>query len=235
MEYSETLQTFLTDFGSFVREERKKLGLSQEELADRSGLHRTYITDVERGVRNMTFESALKLTRALDLAIDQMFAEFRRGNNGHTSARLRTDVGSGPADLLLVEDDPRDAELTVAGLQRHALVNRITTAGSGHEALKVLRIDGENSTESSALLPHVVLLDLRLPDLDGIEVLRRIRAHARTTSVPVVILTASRSDVDQRECLRLGVSGYLTKPVDWVEFSLMMPTFGFRWMLLEKV
>jgi CheY-like chemotaxis protein/DNA-binding XRE family transcriptional regulator len=233
MEYSTALREFLAEFGKFVREERKKLGISQEELAERSGLHRTYITDVERGVRNMTFESALKLTGSLDLSFQDFFAEFRRWNDARVSTASASIPETSPADILIVEDDPKDAELTIVGLQRNALVNRIAIASTGRDALQLLHGRRDDMNVKDTISPRVVLLDLRLPDIDGIEVLRRIRSHQRTRTLPVVILTSSRSDLDFHESVSVGVSGYLTKPIDWVEFSLMMPKFGFRWLLLD--
>lgn len=227
MKYTTALREFLAEFGSFVRDERKRLGISQEELAERSGLHRTYITDVERGVRNMTFESTLKLMRALDIPFHRIFPRSRTRIDDRPSDAI--------AEILLVEDNARDRELTIGALQRYSLVNHIATAGTGHEALSILGIEGEaRRAGGSQRLPNLALLDLRLPDIDGTEVLRRIRSHERTRRLPVVILTASRSDIDYRESTRMGISGYLTKPVDWLEFSMMMPKFGFRWMLLGR-
>ena len=232
MAYPRSLQEFLIDFGKFVRDERKRIGISQEELADRAGLHRTYVTDVERGVRNMTFESALKLTGALDLSFQNIFGEFGRWNTLHDPPPARRTTEHAPADILLVDDNPKDVELTIMGLQRNALVNRIATAATGEDALQLLHGRANKGDDSPALTPQIVLLDLRLPDIDGIGVLRKIRADRRTHDIPVVILTASRSDLDFHESVSLGISGYLTKPIDWIEFSMMMPKFGFRWMLL---
>lgn len=228
MTTSPSLRSFLEALGQVVRSRRKLLGLSQEELAERSGLHRTYVTDVERGVRNLTFESALKLASALQLPVQTIVGMVDHG--------VGPEVGkpNAAAEILLVEDNPKDLELTIGALQRHSLVNRVATASTGKEALTFLGIEASEHPAAPKRLPSLVLLDLRLPDLDGNEVLRRIRSDERTARVPVVILTASRSDIDYRESVRWGVSGYLTKPVDWLEFSMMMPKFGFRWMLLGQ-
>jgi CheY-like chemotaxis protein/DNA-binding Xre family transcriptional regulator len=230
-----SLRELLTKFGSIVRTQRRQAGFSQEELADRSGLHRTYVTDVERGVRNVSLDSISRLARALDLQLTDLFA-LVEGKSPPAHIPGTALHAAGPAtrsvDILLVEDNPRHAELTIHALEKNGVTNNIHIAKSGAEALDLL-FDGRE-TKSGTLRPRVILLDLSLPDIDGLEVLRQIRSDPQTRSIPVVVLTASRSDQDYSESLKLGVTAYITKPVDFIEFSTVMPKLGFRWLLTEQ-
>lgn len=217
-----TLADLKSMFGSAVRSKRTELGISQEELADRAGLHRTYVSDVERGARNLSLESIDKLARALDLSIWRL---FERIGNGMNSERK--------VEVLLVEDDPRDAELTMHAFKRANFTNPVHLVRDGVEALDFIFAGG------SGVLPHdraplVILLDLRLPRLSGLDVLRRVKADQRTKHIPVVVLTASRDGADIEECRRLGVETYILKPVDFREFSAITPRLHFQWALMKS-
>ncbi len=127
-------------------------------------------------------------------------------------------------DLLLVEDDPHDLELTMRVFRRHQLADRVRVARDGAEAIAMLLGPG------SPPIPRVVLLDLHLPKVTGIDVLRAIRADERTRSMPVVVVTSSREHTDLRECYRLGVNSYVVKPVEFEQFSAAMEEVGLYWL-----
>jgi CheY-like chemotaxis protein len=127
-------------------------------------------------------------------------------------------------DLLLVEDDPQDLELTMRVFRRHRLAERVCVARDGAEAIEMLL------GAAAAVTPRVVLLDLHLPKVTGIEVLRAIRADPRTASMPVVIVTSSREHSDLKECYQLGVNSYVLKPVDFDQFTAAMEQVGLYWL-----
>lgn len=138
-------------------------------------------------------------------------------------------------EILLVEDTPADAELTMRALKKNCLVNNLVWVKDGAEALDFLFATGNYAGRDFACQPKVVLLDLRLPRLSGIEVLRRIKGDERTRSIPVVVLTSSKEDVDVEECYRLGVNSYITKPVSFDEFVRVVGELGLYWLLLNKI
>ncbi|HET6603016.1 MAG TPA: response regulator [Xanthomonadaceae bacterium] len=129
--------------------------------------------------------------------------------------------------ILLVEDNPDDALLTQRAFRRNHIANEIVLARDGVEALELLFADG-------AELPAVVLLDLKLPRLDGLEVLRRIRADPRTALLPVVILTSSREEQDVVGSYRLGANSYVRKPVDFDQFVAAAQQLGLYWLLFNE-
>jgi CheY-like chemotaxis protein len=137
-------------------------------------------------------------------------------------------------EILLVEDTATDAELTIRALKKHALVNNLVWVKDGADALDFLFATGAYTDRASAHQPKVVLLDLRLPRVSGIEVLRRIKSDERTHSIPVVVLTSSKEDIDVEECYRLGVNSYITKPVAFDEFLRVVGELGLYWLLLNK-
>lgn len=138
-------------------------------------------------------------------------------------------------EILLVEDTPADAELTIRALKKNCLVNRLFWVKDGAEAIDFLFATGAYAGRDSARQPKVVLLDLRLPRLSGVEVLRRIKGDERTRMIPVVVLTSSKEDVDVEECYRLGVNSYITKPVSFDEFIRVVGELGLYWLLLNKI
>jgi CheY-like chemotaxis protein len=133
-------------------------------------------------------------------------------------------------EILLVEDNPNDVELTLHALDAHHLANRIHVARDGQEALDLLYADGLGRVPK----PKVILLDLKLPKVDGLEVLRRIREHPATHTVPVVILTSSREERDIVESYELGVNSYITKPIEFDKFVDTVRTLGMYWLLLNQ-
>jgi CheY-like chemotaxis protein len=130
--------------------------------------------------------------------------------------------------ILLVEDNPDDEALTVRAFARSNVANRIEVARDGAEALSYLLGDAARP------LPTLVLLDLKLPKVDGLEVLRRVRAEERTHGLPVVILTSSREEQDLVESYRLGVNSYVRKPVDFTQFLQAVQTLGLYWLVINE-
>jgi CheY-like chemotaxis protein len=133
--------------------------------------------------------------------------------------------------ILLVEDNPDDEALTLRALRRHNLANEIVVAHDGEEALAWLLPEDE----SQHPLPQVVLLDLKLPKVDGLEVLRQVRAHQRTRRIPVVILTSSMEEQDMVASYDLGANSYVRKPVDFEQFLDATHQLGLYWLVLNEV
>ena len=132
--------------------------------------------------------------------------------------------------ILLVEDNPKDEALTIRALQKHNLQAVVIVMRDGVEALDYLLPSGDQAAQP---LPQLVLLDLKLPKLDGLEVLRRLRGHERTRLLPVVILTSSVEERDVVEGYRLGTNGYVRKPVDFAEFTEVVRHLGLYWLILN--
>ncbi len=137
-------------------------------------------------------------------------------------------------EVLLVEDNPNDAELTTRALKKHNLANRLLHVKDGEEALEYIFGNGRYATHNPAIFPKVVLLDLRLPKVDGLEVLRRMRGDERTKAMPVVVLTSSPEDKDRIASYNLGVNSYVVKPVEFESFSRAVTDLGLYWLLLNK-
>ncbi len=136
-------------------------------------------------------------------------------------------------ELLLVEDNPADQELTLHVLKRHNLANRVKIARDGAEALEFI-FGSDSGTRTSEVTPRMILLDLKLPKVSGIEVLSRLKADPRTRNIPVVVLTSSRQDADLERCYELGVNSYVVKPVDFGQFAEAVRQLGFYWLLLNQ-
>jgi CheY-like chemotaxis protein len=132
-------------------------------------------------------------------------------------------------EVLLVEDSEDDAELTIRALRKHKLANSLHHVEDGIEALEFL-LSG-----ASPPRPRVILLDLKLPKVDGIEVLRRLREDERTRNIPVVVLTSSKEDRDLQEAYRLGANSYIVKPVDFAKFADVVGQLGMYWVLMNEV
>ncbi len=135
--------------------------------------------------------------------------------------------------MLLVEDDPKDVELTLTALADYHLANEIAVACDGVEALDYLYQRGSFSTRPEGN-PVVILLDIKLPKLDGIQVLRHLKSDERMRSIPIVILTSSCEDRDLDECYKLGVNAYVVKPVRFTEFVDTVKTIGVFWALINE-
>ena len=134
--------------------------------------------------------------------------------------------------ILLVEDNPDDEQLTLRAFAKANVANQIVVARDGAEALEMLL--GEGAHAGNAITPQVVLLDLKLPKLDGLAVLRRLREDERTATLPVVVLTSSNEDRDIVESYRLGCNSYVRKPVDFSEFITAVGQLGLYWLVLNE-
>lgn len=136
--------------------------------------------------------------------------------------------------LLLVEDDPRDVELTLRALKKNNVVNEVVVAIDGVAALEYLGGTGAYAGRDPKDLPAVMLLDVKLPKLDGLEVLRRIRADPATRRVPIVLLTSSSVEQDKIRGYDLGANSYIRKPVDFAQFQEAMRQLGLYWLVLNE-
>ena len=203
-------------FGASVRRLRFLLGLSQEELAERANLHRTYIAGIETGARNLTLKSIDKLARALQVSVATLLLNSNQ-------------LG----EILLVEDNQDDVDLTLRAFRKANITNPIQVVGDGAEALEYLFCTGRFAERRIEDRPHLVLLDLDLPKIGGMEVLRRIKADDRTKSIPVAILTVCQDIQKLNECERSGAHTYIVKPVDFQGLSQATRRLNVSWALLE--
>jgi two-component system, response regulator len=137
-------------------------------------------------------------------------------------------------EILIVEDTAEDVELTTRALRRNKIVNDIYVAEDGVEALDVLFCRGAHSDRTFSSPPKLVLLDLKLPRVGGIEVLRAIRADERTKAIPVVIFTSSKEERDLIDSYKLGVNAYAQKPIDFAQFAETVRQIGMFWMLINE-
>ena len=138
-------------------------------------------------------------------------------------------------EILLVEDNPNDAELTLRALKKNNLANRVMHAKDGVEAIEFIFGSGAYAGRSVEKTPKVILLDLKLPKVNGIEVLERIKGEERTKNIPIVVLTSSREDSDLTKCYELGVNSYIVKPVEFENFVKAISDLGFYWLLLNQI
>jgi CheY-like chemotaxis protein len=137
-------------------------------------------------------------------------------------------------DILIVEDNPYDLEMTMRGLQKARLVNNIHVARDGEEALEFIFCEGAHAGRNIDDRPRVVMLDLKLPKVDGLEVLTRMKADPRTRAIPVVMMTSSTEQSDLIESYALGVNSYVVKPVNFESFVQAVADLGLYWMLLNQ-
>ncbi len=136
-------------------------------------------------------------------------------------------------EVLLVEDNPRDAEMTLRTLRKRNLANQVVHVKDGQEALDWIFGTGSHADRDVSARPKFVVLDLKLPKVDGLEVLRAIRADERTRLIPVVIMTSSREERDVLESYKLGVNSYVVKPMDFESFSAAVAELGHYWLLVN--
>jgi CheY-like chemotaxis protein len=199
--------------GATIKSQRSALGISQEELAYRAGLHRTYISDVERGTRNPSITSVEKLASALEISVSMLFEQGM--------------------EILLVEDNPRDVQLALRAFEEAKITNPVHVVRDGIEALDFIFATGRYAHRRSARRPQIILLDLNLPKKSGLEVLQQIKANETTRAIPVIVLTASNRDRDIAECRRLGAETYIVKPVGFQNFSEVTARLSLAWTLVK--
>jgi CheY-like chemotaxis protein len=210
------------ELGNAIKQQRNALGISQEELAERAGLHRTYVSEVERGARNPSIASIEKLAQALKVSFTSLFE--RTGQPSESRKAM---------EILLVEDNPIDVELTKSAFKKAQITNPLHVVSDGEAALDFLFARGSHADRLKARPPQLILLDLNLPKKGGLEVLREIKGDQRTRHIPVIILTISERDRDIDECRRLGAETYIVKPVNFQNFSKVTTFLSLSWVLLE--
>jgi CheY-like chemotaxis protein/DNA-binding XRE family transcriptional regulator len=215
-------------FGSVIRDCRHRLGISQEELGFRAGLHRTYITDIERGVRNISLKSVASLSKALEISTWCLFAGASTEDPNARSNAMAL------GEVLMVEDNPVDAELALRAFRRARFANPVRVARDGEEAVEYLFGTGGKSAGKCRRLPQLVLLDLHMPRISGLEVLRMMKSDPLTRAIPVIVLTVSRQDKNILECSRLGVENYIIKPMAFESLCKMAPELSLGWALWPK-
>jgi two-component system response regulator len=137
-------------------------------------------------------------------------------------------------EVVLIEDNPEDAELTVRTLKKHNLANNIYTLEDGAEGLDFIFCRGKYAGRNISLSPRVVLLDLKLPKVSGLELLRVVKQDARTRKIPIIIVSSSREDPDIKTAYDLGANGYVVKPVDFEAFTDAMIKLGLYWLLVNQ-
>lgn len=219
-------------FASAVRLWREKHKITQEELAERANLHRTYISDIERGVRNLSLENINKLAAALEVSIPELFQESAVTPGPQTDRHRDPSRGS-CVDVLLVEDNPDDVDLALHAFEKARFWNPIEVVNDGESAMDYLLCRGKYSDRKPGNRHQIVLLDLDIPKLSGLEVLRQIKAHKGLRRVTAVVLTISQDDSDMVECRRLGVKHYIVKPVDFQGLCRVTPLLDLHWALVK--
>ena len=138
------------------------------------------------------------------------------------------------AEILLVEDNQNDIEMVLRAFDKHNLANKVLVVNDGQQALEYIFVTGPFSGRDIEDKPKIIILDLKLPKIDGLEVLRRVKYDERTKSIPVVVLTSSKEEKDVVESYRLGVNSYIIKPVDFEKFVQAVGDLGFYWLVMNK-
>lgn len=208
--------------GSAIKEKRSALGISQEELASRAGLHRTYVSEVERGERNPSIASIEKLAQALEVSFTSLFDRTGQPSGAREAM-----------EILLVEDNPIDVELTKSAFKKAQIRNLLHVVNDGEAALDFVFGRGAHADRLNARPPQLILLDLNLPNKSGLDVLRELKTDRRTQNIPVIILTVSERDQDINESRQLGAETYIVKPVSFQNFSKVTTLLSLSWVLVE--
>ncbi|HEX5221986.1 MAG TPA: helix-turn-helix domain-containing protein [Verrucomicrobiae bacterium] len=218
-------------FATSVKRWRNHRGLTQEELAERADLHRTYISDVERGARNLSLESIDKLARALEISLPMLFSpdETPGPPVNHSSASA-----SEPVDIILVENDSNHANQILETFSKARVANPVRVISEGAEALDFFLSRGAAADGAKEPLNQIVLLSLDLPKVSGLEVLRQLKMDKRTGNIPIVILAASEKHRDINECKRLGVAAVITRPISFPCLSKVTPALNLAWVLIRS-
>jgi CheY-like chemotaxis protein len=211
-------------FGAAVRFLRKGQGLSQETLAGRAGLHRTYVADVERGARNLSLASIEKLAQALGIPLPALFAQASGGENPPSEEMV---------NILLAEPDAKDLKWTLDAFRSVNLTNRVQVVRDGAEALEVAVGTRRPGPRQTPWPPLLILLNLELPRVSGLDVLRRVRDVGQNGATRVVILTRSAQQRGVAEAMRLGAQAVLVKPFDFNRLAAVVPQLNLGWSLRQ--
>lgn len=137
-------------------------------------------------------------------------------------------------EILLIEDNPNDAEMAIRALKKNHISNKVIHLKDGAQGLDFIFGTGDYTGRDISQKPKVILLDLKMPKVDGIEVLRKLKSDSCTKTIPVVVMTSSKEDPDVRACYELGVNSYIVKPVNFDNFSKAVADFGLYWLLLNQ-
>ena len=137
-------------------------------------------------------------------------------------------------EILIVEDNPNDAEMALRALKKNKLANNVLVVGDGEEALNFIFARGKFSDRGKNNRPKIILLDLKLPKVNGLEVLKEIKSNEQTKIIPVIVMTSSKQETDLIESYRLGVNSYIVKPVDFDKFVDAVRDLGLHWLLLNQ-
>jgi two-component system response regulator len=212
--------------GAVVRCCRQHLGISQEELAWRSNLHRTYIADIERGARNVSLKSIASLATAFQMTVGDLLSQPSMAASGEKPGAASEPTSKGH-EILLVEDNAADAELALRAFERARFTNTFRVLHRAEEAWDYLLGLGRYR-KAGPTRPQLILLDVHLPAMSGVEFLRRLKADERIRSIPVVMLTGSRNEQVILECGRLGAENYIVKPLAPENFIRVTPKLNLR-------
>ncbi|MGM0378094.1 MAG: response regulator [Bacteroidota bacterium] len=137
-------------------------------------------------------------------------------------------------EILIVEDNPNDAEMALRALMKNKLANNVLIVGDGEEALDFIFARGKYSAREKNIRPKIILLDLKLPKVDGLEVLKEIKGNEQTKIIPVIVMTSSKQETDMMKSYQLGVNSYIVKPVDFDKFVDAVRDLGLYWLLLNQ-
>ncbi len=220
-----------TNLGDTVRLCRKRLGLTQEELAWQADMHRTYIADIERGGRNLTLRVLAQLAAALRVSVGFLLARAEGAEIPFDSPVAQAPQTE-PGELLLIEDNAADAELAVRSLNSVRVLNRVAVVGDGSEALDFVYGRGAYKARAGKSNPLLIILDLNLPTVPGVDVLRQLKADPRSKDIPVVVLSGSHDEREIAQCARLGAENYILKPLTFDSLRKVTLRLQFGWALL---
>ncbi|MCA9801539.1 MAG: response regulator [Cyanobacteria bacterium HKST-UBA02] len=199
-------EALLNALSKTIRKRREELGLSQTELAERAGLHRTYICNIERGTQNLSLESLNNIARSLDIPVARLIGE----------AEEAAEEKSGLIRILLIEDNPADVFVFKRCLKNSSHRTSLSVVDSGLKAFELIRKVGDKPRTS---LAEIVFLDLNLPGKSGHDLLKAFKQNESLRHIPVVILTTSSNPQDVKKTYGSYANSYLSKPVDPAEFE----------------
>jgi transcriptional regulator with XRE-family HTH domain len=218
-------------FGAAVRSFRKQRNFSQEELAERAGLHRTYVADIERGARNLSLSSIARLARALDVSTGALLSHAGK-LTAPIGVQRRDSLAGEMVDILLVDDNPRDIELALSAFDHARVANPVHVVSDGAQAMDFLFCSGPYQNRVLENRLPLVLLSLKLPRVSGLEILRRIKGDPRTKAVPVVVLAETQQERESLEWRRLGAESCIVRPVGFSIFCQALAQSSLRWALI---